>query len=157
MYIEVIECENVFTVQLTPKLLDNNLQIVKSQDNLLLAASSTGAGGSQTGTGVESETNSQSNFNMQDSAPPPPPPPPPAPPLPPSSVHVVSNVQTTEVTKPTETTTTTSTSVPKTSNCEPTNSLFDQNNFDRWSISSDVGPINNYSNGNNYFRVKKYR
>lgn len=54
MYVEVIECENIFTTQLAPKLLDNNLQMVKSQENLMLL-------------NPDSETNSQLNFNLHDS------------------------------------------------------------------------------------------
>lgn len=119
MYVEVIECENIFTTQLTPKLLDNNLQTVKSQENLV-------ASGSGNSGGTESETNSQINFNIQE-----------------STSQEVAPSSSPPKSKPVEPITAPIISKPD------SNGLFDQNNFDRWSISSDVGPIN----GNNYFRV----
>lgn len=168
VYIEVIECDNVFTTPLTPKLLDNYLQTVKSQENLLgmiataaaaAAAATTTSNNSTTNitnnttnasanNGPDSETNSQINFNV----------------LPESTVAPVTSVESSSPPKQSKPivesptgiavgptiTTTIAPSVPKTTSGE---GLFDQNNFDRWSISSDVGPMNAYSNGNTYYRV----
>lgn len=169
VYIEVIECDNIFSTPLTPKLLDNYLQSVKSHENLAgmtgggsgggngptnpIAASSSSTaviatGGSGGGGNDEtSETNSQIiNFNaetstaqqqpsLESTSPPKPKP---------SIVEPSTN--------PATATTTTPTGVPKAMSGEGSG-LFDPNNFDRWSISSDVGPMNTHSNGNSYFRV----
>lgn len=171
VYIEVIECDNIFSTPLTPKLLDNYLQSVKSHENLASMlgsgnipnnnASSNGNGvntsggntnntNNNSGSGgvVGEETNetnsSQVNFNLL------------------SSADSSAAVQQPQQQPPLE-----STSPPKSkpSIVEPAtmgvpkvtsgegSGLFDPNNFDRWSISSDVGPMNVNSNGNGYFRV----
>ena len=145
MYIEVIECENVFTTPLTAKLLDNNLQTVKSQENLLnMAANTTTTTTTSTNAnnnnnippptnGTESDTNSQVNFNIQESVS--------QPQLQPpadsasAKVKIIGEKETNQPTNGKQHT-------------PATNSFFDPNNCDRWSISSDVGPINSYSNGN---------
>ena len=45
MYVEVLECENVHTEPLVVKLLDNNLKMVKSEENLTNAQQSSSSSG----------------------------------------------------------------------------------------------------------------
>lgn len=129
MYVEVIECENVFTTPLTPKLLDNNLKSVKSQENLfvsntLVLPTTTTSLNANNGS-TESETNSQLNFNLQEAG--------------------DTTMTAKSTAKPATVTVTNEQAVTFAST---STALFDANNFDRWSISSDLGPINAYPNGN---------
>lgn len=144
VYIEVIECENVFTTPLVPKLLDNNLQAVKSQENLLNGVVGGGGGGMTNVTGAEGggggETTSQVNFTVQESS---------------STQQLQQQQQSAAADANSIKTNPAESAAPTNANPVPGPSkdlsMFDPNNCDRWSISSDMGPINSYSNGN--FRV----
>lgn len=184
VYIEVIECENIFSTPLTPKLLDNYLQSVKSHENLAsmlgsgnianntsnsngvnnisggAVGSISGGGNGTSGLGGEetSETNSQINFNVlttdasstqlqqqpiESTSPPK------------SKPSIVESLAISSTIPSITNPTTTTSGVPKVISGEGSG-LFDANNFDRWSISSDLGPMNVNSNGNggsSYFRV----
>ena len=59
MYLEVLECENIHTTQLPPKLLDNNLTSVKSQESLNLTNNNKNSISSTNG----SQTNLEHLFN----------------------------------------------------------------------------------------------
>lgn len=89
MYVEVIQCDNIFTSVLPPKLLDNNLHTVKSHENLF------------------SHNNSEHS----------------------SQVNLSVDAPSSTADNPTTTATTTT---------------IDPNNFDRWSISSDLGPMTSH-------------
>lgn len=146
VYIEVIECENVFTTPLTAKLLDNNLQTVKSQENLLLNNNN-----NKEPTAESSDANSQVNFNIQESA------------SQPQLQQQNDDSSSPHIKIVTEKDNSQSTANNGGKYIPATNSFFDPNNCDRWSISSDVGPINGYSNGHfkvgnlTKFRYKKFR
>lgn len=72
MYVEVLECENVHATPLPPKLLDNNLQSVKSEENLALNSRNSSQSNLQA-IDQQASTNANSNgeqvVNKQSSSP----------------------------------------------------------------------------------------